>query len=136
MPAPVRAASVIFSESSTELTAIGKKPGRDAGLDPSVSAIACSAGSVAAAVGVGVGVGVVPDIRADSLGVSHSCMYRSAVPVRSARVNGPAVDAVGADLQEHDAAEGKANRLKAIKRQMYGRGSLDLLRKRVIHHSA
>jgi len=26
------------------------------------------------------------------------------------------------------------NRLKAIKRQMYGRASLDLLRKRVIHH--
>jgi transposase len=31
--------------------------------------------------------------------------------------------------------EGNVNRLKAIKRQMYGRASLDLLRKRVIHHS-
>ena len=30
--------------------------------------------------------------------------------------------------------EGNANRLKAIKREMYGRASLDLLRKRVIHH--
>jgi transposase len=32
------------------------------------------------------------------------------------------------------ATEGDVNRLKAIKRQMYGRASLDLLRKRVIHH--
>jgi transposase len=32
--------------------------------------------------------------------------------------------------------EGNVNRLKAIKRQMYGRASLDLLRKRVIHHCA
>jgi transposase len=32
--------------------------------------------------------------------------------------------------------EGNVNRLKAIKRQMYGRASLDLLRKRVICHSA
>src|SRR5215471_673961 len=31
-------------------------------------------------------------------------------------------------------AEGNVNRLKAIKRQMNGRASLDLLRKRVIHH--
>jgi transposase len=30
--------------------------------------------------------------------------------------------------------EGNVNRLKAIKRQMYGRAGLDLLRKRVIHH--
>jgi transposase len=30
--------------------------------------------------------------------------------------------------------EGNVNRLKAIKRQIYGRASLDLLRKRVIHH--
>jgi transposase len=30
--------------------------------------------------------------------------------------------------------EVNVNRLKAIKRQMYGRASLDLLRKRVIHH--
>jgi transposase len=30
--------------------------------------------------------------------------------------------------------EGNINRLKAIKRQMYGRASLDLLGKRVIHH--
>jgi transposase len=30
--------------------------------------------------------------------------------------------------------EGNVNRVKAIKRQMYGRASLDLLRKRVIHH--
>ena len=30
--------------------------------------------------------------------------------------------------------EGNLNRLKAIKRQMYGRASLDLLRKRVIYH--
>jgi transposase len=30
--------------------------------------------------------------------------------------------------------EGNVNRLKAVKRQMYGRASLDLLRKRVIHH--
>ena len=30
--------------------------------------------------------------------------------------------------------EGNVNRLKALKRQMYGRASLDLLRKRVIHH--
>jgi transposase len=30
--------------------------------------------------------------------------------------------------------EGNVNRLKAIKRQMYGRASLDLPRKRVIHH--
>ena len=30
--------------------------------------------------------------------------------------------------------EGNVNRLKAIKRQMYGRACLDLLRKRVIHH--
>jgi hypothetical protein len=30
--------------------------------------------------------------------------------------------------------EGNVNRLKAIKRQMYGRASLDVLRKRVIHH--
>jgi transposase len=32
------------------------------------------------------------------------------------------------------ATEGNVNRLKALKRQMYGRASLDLLRKRVIHH--
>jgi transposase len=32
------------------------------------------------------------------------------------------------------ATEGNVNRLKATKRQMYGRASLDLLRKRVIHH--
>ena len=30
--------------------------------------------------------------------------------------------------------EGNVNRLKAIKRQMYGRACLDLLRNRVIHH--
>ena len=30
--------------------------------------------------------------------------------------------------------QGNVNRLKAIKRQMYGRASLDLLRKRVIYH--
>jgi transposase len=30
--------------------------------------------------------------------------------------------------------EGNVNRIKAIKRQMYGRASLDLLRKRVIHY--
>ena len=30
--------------------------------------------------------------------------------------------------------EGNVNRIKAIKRQMYGRASLDLLRKRVIYH--
>ena len=30
--------------------------------------------------------------------------------------------------------EGNVNRVKAIKRQMYGRASLDLLRKRIIHH--
>ena len=30
--------------------------------------------------------------------------------------------------------EGNVNRLKAITRQMYGRASLDLLRKRVIYH--
>ncbi len=30
--------------------------------------------------------------------------------------------------------EGNVNRIKAIKRQMYGRAGLDLLRKRVIHH--
>jgi transposase len=34
------------------------------------------------------------------------------------------------------ATEGNVNRLKAIKRQMYGRATLDLLRKRVIHHPA
>lgn len=34
------------------------------------------------------------------------------------------------------ATEGNVNRLKALKRQMYGRASLDLLRKRVIHHPA
>ena len=43
---PVRAASVIRGESSTEPSAIWKKPGRYAGLDSSVSAIACSGGSV------------------------------------------------------------------------------------------
>ena len=32
------------------------------------------------------------------------------------------------------ATDGNVNRLKAIKRQMYGRASLDLLRKRVIHY--
>jgi hypothetical protein len=31
---------------------------------------------------------------------------------------------------------GNVNRLKALKRQMYGRASLELLRKRVIHHPA
>jgi transposase len=34
------------------------------------------------------------------------------------------------------ATEGNVNRLKAIKRQMYGRATLDLLRKRGIHHPA
>jgi len=34
------------------------------------------------------------------------------------------------------ATEGNVNRLKAIKRQIYGRATLDLLRKRVIHHPA
>jgi transposase len=29
--------------------------------------------------------------------------------------------------------EGQVNRLKTIKRQMYGRGKLDLLRARVLH---
>jgi transposase len=32
--------------------------------------------------------------------------------------------------------EGIANKIKVIKRQMYGRACLDLLRKRVIHHPA
>ena len=32
--------------------------------------------------------------------------------------------------------EGNVNRQKTIKRQMYGRASLNLLRKRVIYHSA
>jgi transposase len=32
------------------------------------------------------------------------------------------------------ATEGNVNRLKALKRQMYGRATLDLLRKRVICH--
>ena len=31
--------------------------------------------------------------------------------------------------------EGQINRLKTIKRQMYGRANLDLLRKRVLHAS-
>ena len=33
-------------------------------------------------------------------------------------------------------AEGNVNKIKMIKRQMYGRACLDLLRKRVIHHPA
>ena len=45
-PSPVRAASVIRGESSTEPSAIWKKPGRKAGLSSSVSATACSGGSV------------------------------------------------------------------------------------------
>jgi len=32
--------------------------------------------------------------------------------------------------------EGQVNRLKAIKRQMYGRASFALLRQRVLHHDA
>ena len=47
------------------------------------------------------------------------------------------LDAVTAGLTlpySSGSTEGNVNRLKAIKRQMYGRASLDLLRKRVIHH--
>jgi len=47
------------------------------------------------------------------------------------------LDAVTAGLSlPHSSGptEGNVNRLKAIKRQMYGRASLDLLRKRVIYH--
>jgi transposase len=47
------------------------------------------------------------------------------------------LDAVTAGLTlpySSGATEGNVNRLKAIKRQMYGRASLDPLRKRVIHH--
>jgi transposase len=47
------------------------------------------------------------------------------------------LDAVTAGLTlpySSGATEGNVNRLKAIKRQMYGRASLDLLRKRVIRH--
>jgi transposase len=47
------------------------------------------------------------------------------------------LDAVTAGLSlpySSGRTEGNVNRLKAIKRQMYGRASLDLLRKRVIHH--
>ena len=32
--------------------------------------------------------------------------------------------------------EGQVNRLKTIKRSMYGRANFDLLRARVLHHSA
>jgi transposase len=49
------------------------------------------------------------------------------------------LDAVTAGLtlpSRSGSTEGNVNRLKAIKRQMYGRASLDLLRKRVIYHSA
>jgi transposase len=47
------------------------------------------------------------------------------------------LDAVTAGLSlpySSGVTEGNVNRLKAIKRQMYGRASLDPLRKRVIHH--
>jgi transposase len=39
-------------------------------------------------------------------------------------------------LHSSGVVEGNVNRLKAIKRQMYGRASLGLLRKRVICHAA
>jgi hypothetical protein len=43
-PAPVRAASVIRGESSTEPSAFWKSPGRYAGLSSSQNATACSGG--------------------------------------------------------------------------------------------
>jgi transposase len=45
------------------------------------------------------------------------------------------IDAVRAGLTQHwssGAVEGNINRVKMIKRQMYGRAKLDLLRKRVL----
>jgi transposase len=45
-------------------------------------------------------------------------------------------DAVRAGLTQQwssGAVEGNINRVKTIKRQMYGRAKLDLLRKRILH---
>jgi len=46
------------------------------------------------------------------------------------------LDAVTAGLtlvHNSGPVEGHANRIKVLKRQMYGRANLDLLRKRVVH---
>jgi|GEM_PF-6604091 len=40
------------------------------------------------------------------------------------------------DALELGSGRGQVNRLKLIKRTMYGRGKLDLLRKRVMYRSA
>jgi transposase len=48
----------------------------------------------------------------------------------------PDIDAVRAGVREHwsnGQVEGSVNRLKTIKRSMYGRAKFDLLRLRVLH---
>ena len=44
----------------------------------------------------------------------------------------PALQAACSNKHSNGPTEGAVNRLKLIKRQMYGRGSFDLLRKRVL----
>ena len=44
-----------------------------------------------------------------------------------------AVEAAITSVWSNGQTEGQVNRLKALKRQMYGRAKLDLLRKRFLH---
>jgi transposase len=46
-----------------------------------------------------------------------------------------AVEAAATFHWSNGQVEGQVNRLKMIKRQMYGRAGFDLLRKRVVHYS-
>jgi transposase len=47
-----------------------------------------------------------------------------------------AVEAALAQAWSNGQTEGQVNRLKPIKRQMYGRARFDLLRQRVLHATA
>ena len=64
----------------------------------------------------------------------HHSQLRAGGVARPARHDLAAVTAGLTLPYSSGPTEGNVNRLKAIKRQMYGRASLDLLRKRVIHH--
>lgn len=53
--------------------------------------------------------------------------------VKSLKTDLEAVTASVSQLWSNGPTEGHVNRLKQIKRQMYGRGKLDLLKRRIMH---
>lgn len=83
-------------------------------------------------------IGIVKDRDADQLGAWLKDMQDSNVTELEAFASGLRQDrdAVEAALRmewSNGQVEGQVNRLKVIKRQMYGRGNFDLLRYRVLH---